>query len=612
MSSRWQVALLSCKYEPRIIPLLLALVRVAICFWPQTGYMHPDEMFQSPDIIGGRYFNSKIEPAWEYKTDRPIRFMLITQTLNTLAFKLATSISTKPSAYLLLVAPRIIYTLISFIVDLCLYKLCQYYSSRGLWYLPVSIIFQSSFICLGCMTRTLSNSIEVVLFSILLVAVCRLIRPRFHVVFVTQGRRSPAFEQIKRSKQLMSSIIIGVVISIGTFNRPTFPCFAIMPMGYWIVESVKRNSMSFHLTIRRALIPFALSFLVSSLLFSAYDTAYYKGPQTVSNILDMALKYKFEELFIALKRDWVVTPYNFFVYNSNSENLKQYGLHMPYVHTIVNGPVYYNILCILFYGKMISLLVGNGVQRLIFSSHRIYALMLLSTFVSITLLSFVPHQEFRFLLPIIVPLAYMFAFEIYTSNKLLSLWLLINFILLIFYSTIHQVGVIKSVLDLDPIVKSHIAENQSNGSQKIMNIVALRCYHVPTYLWNIPNTDEGVNLDVIDSFDSFDQSIEKKISRIRMSFDFVDDTSNDDPQQKYSLVYIMMPSVYEDNLKNYLNKHIRPSISYSINLIKRYAPHYNDEDLDLSLAMLKEKGYKGLDEAFGFSLLMIELVEEPE
>ena len=32
----------------------LGLLRLAWCLLPQTGYVHPDEFFQSPEVIAGK------------------------------------------------------------------------------------------------------------------------------------------------------------------------------------------------------------------------------------------------------------------------------------------------------------------------------------------------------------------------------------------------------------------------------------------------------------------------------------------------------------------------------------------------------------------------------
>lgn len=603
MTSSWHAVLVRCKYEPWILAILLGILRVVICFIPQTGYLHPDEFFQSSDIVGGNYFQSKVNPVWEFNTDKPIRCMLIPNLLNTIAFKLATLIQSKPSAYLLIVAPKLIYTLLSFIIDISLYKLCQYYSSRGLWYLPISIIFQSSFVCLGCLTRTLSNTPEVVLFSLLLVVVCQTIRPTFRILFVTPTRSTPVNERIKTSTQLTSSCLVGILITIGTFNRPTFPCFAFVPSIYWIMQSLKRNSYDKTLTIQRVIIPLTLSAILIAIPISAYDTYYYNTTidyhSLFKNLFTNLIDYRFDKIYLELKSHWILTPYNFIMYNTNVNNLTKYGLHQPYTHMLFNVPFAFNILGLLFYGKLIQLLLGSGYYRLIFSSHRVYALMLLSSLTSIILLSFIPHQEFRFLLPLIVPLVYAFAFNIYASNKLLSLWFIINLILIYFYTSIHQSGVIRASLDLGPILKSQqLISPEEDSELSVVNVVAMRCYLVPTYQWNIPKDDYRFEFDLQDTFADFNTSLVRKIEKVLFE-------QANNPIYSYKL-YVMLPKIYEQELYDYLKN--QDIITTKLETIKQYSFHFSGEDFFKSIEYLKKNGLKALNTAFGFSLIKVDLI----
>lgn len=583
------------------MPILLAIVRISICFLPQTGYLHPDEFFQSSDIVGGNYFESKIHPVWEFTTNKPIRCMLVTNLLHLFAFKLAQTISSKPSAYLLIVLPRLIYTLLTFTIDWSLYKLCQYYSSRGLWYLPISVIFQTSFVCLGCLTRTFSNTIEVILFSLLLVVVCQTIRPTFRILFVTPTRSTPVNERIKTSKQLTSSILVGFLITLGTFNRPTFPCFAVIPGIYWIVQSFKRNSHSIRLTIQRVIVPLTLSGLLTAILISAYDTVYYNQSfDTISQLLDHLSNYRFDEFYSELKIKWVLTPYNFIVFNTNSNNLSKFGLHMPYVHTLVNMPLAFNVLCLMFYRKLLDLLTGSCVYRLIFSTHRVYALMILTIISSLILLSFIPHQEFRFLLPLIVPLVYSFSYNIYTSNRLFLIWLLINIITINFYSSIHQSGVMKACLDLDKVLKNYLAgDNQDNGEISLMNVLAFRCYLVPSYQWNIPRQDQRFNFDLQDTFSDFNSSLSNKLENV-----FTRQTENPIYSQN---VYMMMPRIYMNDLIEYLESQHSINTNEQLQVVNHYSMHFSGEDLSKSFDHLRSTNYTEWTKAFGFSLLKLNL-----
>lgn len=601
MASRgWQLVLIKCKYEPKIVPFLLAIFRLLLCLWPQTGYLHPDEFFQSSDINGGKFFNSQVHPCWEFTADKPIRFMLITNALNTIAFKIVNLIAAKPTAYQLLVAPRLVYTLASFIIDACLYKLCQYYSSRGLWYLPVSIIFQTSFVCLCCLTRTLSNVIEVIIFSLLLVVVCQLIRPRFRIIMVTPSRNIAAHERVKTSTQLTSSILAGFLVTLGTFNRPTFPCFALVPMLYWLTESFKRNSYNARLNIQRVLVPVTVTAAITALLSSAYDTVYYTGSTRIlSDLYTNLVNFRFKESSDLLASKWILTPYYFIRYNTNTDNLSKYGLHSPYMHMLINVPFAFNLLGMMFYGKLINLMTGPGVYRLIFSAHRIYALMLLSVLTSTIVLSFIPHQEFRFLMPLIVPLVYAFAYNIYASSRWLGVWLLSNLLLIYFYTSVHQAGVIRASLDLDPVLKSYVAQD-ANENRTLVDVTSFRSYLGPTYLWNIPGDDFRFKLSQQDTFEDFEESID-----VRLGASLERHSEYPTFEHKF---YFMLPNLYVKQLSDHLRDHYGRNLT-SLKVLKQYAPDFNGEELAASLKHLKDFGWRAWRDAFGFSLLESNLIQ---
>lgn len=592
MTNHWLSVLVRCRYEPNFLPYLLALIRISICLIPQTGYLHPDEFFQSTDITGGHYFNSRIEPAWEFTTDTPIRCMLIPSILNYISFKIATLIQTKPSAYTLLVAPRLTYTLLSFVIDFCLYKLCHYYSNRGLWYLPVSIIFQTSFICLGCLTRTFSNVPEAVLFALLLVVVCQTVRPAFRILFVTQNRSTPINQRITRSKQLVSSTLIGFITTIGIFNRPTFPCFAIVPLCYWFVESWRRNCCKLSLMLQRVIAPIIVSGSLTLILISAFDTYYYKGANSISELLDAVKRFDLDNFMLRLSSTWVLTPYNFLTFNTSFKNLQRFGFHPPYFHMLVNIPFAFNVLGLLFYGKLFSLLVGQGIYRLIFNTHRIQSLMLTTILASSVLLSFIPHQEFRFLVPLIIPLVYTFSFNIYASNRLLPLWIFINVVLIYFYSSVHQSGITRACLDLDIILKKSTQE-MHNGDQHI-HVVALKSYMMPTYQWNIPVSENWFSTSGHTYRADFNSTITNTLKIL---------TRCDGEQTRNFDVYFMLHRLYEDRLIDFIVDHLPQDNNYNLKVLQRYWPHFDGENLAESLSYVRQHGWRGLYKAFGFSLV---------
>lgn len=596
MARDWLDILARCKYNPKIVLIILSLLRIAICFWPQKGYLHPDEFFQSSDICGGRYFKSYVQPVWEFRTDKPIRNMLIPTALNSIAFYTARLLQEQPSTYLLLVAPRLVYTLSTFVIDLSLYKLCQYYSSRGLWYLPVSLIFQSSFICLGCLTRTFNNVIETIIFALFLVVVCRTVRPTFRIYLVTPSRSTPINQRVTKSKQLVSSLAVGTLLAIGVFNRPTFLCFAIVPTVYWFIESWKRNSYSIRFSLQRVIVPMIASAFLTSVLMSSFDTFYYKGFHIFTELLTDLTNLDLNSLYTEVTKEWVITPYNFIKFNTNSNNLSKFGLHAPYFHFLINIPLAFNILGLLLYRKTIRFLTRPPRVHLN-TTIRIHAVMLLTTLSSVIILSFIPHQEFRFLLPLIIPLAYVFAFKIYSSNRLLSAWLSLNLITFLFYSCIHQSGPISASLDLGPKLRYHLNDD---NNQTFINVVAFQSYLVPTYHWNIPRSDQRFYIDVQDSVDDFQVSLEKKLSPVM-------DRMVNHPDSKHRL-YIFVPQLFMEQLISYLQSTMSDN-ELKWTTLGTYTSHFSGENFHESINLIRREGISMWTKAFGFSLVGLDLTK---
>jgi hypothetical protein len=249
----------------------------------------------------------------------------------------------------------------------------------------------------------------------------------------------------------------------------------------------------------------------------------------------------------------------------------------------------------MFYGKLISLMTGSGVYRLIFSAHRIYALMFLSVLTSTILLSFIPHQEFRFLMPLIVPLVYAFAYNIYASSRWFSIWLLSNLILTFFYSNVHQAGIIRASLDLDPILKSYSADE----NRTLVDVTAFRSYLGPTYLWNIPQDDFRFKLSQQDTIEDFSESIDEKLGS---SFERHINYPTFDHK-----IYFMLPNLYVKQLIEHLEENYKNNFT-RLHLLRQYAPNFIGEELDISFRHLKEYGWKSWRDAFGFSLLETNLI----
>lgn len=126
---------------------------------------------------------------------------------------------------------------------------------------------------------------------------------------------------------------IGSILAVGTFNRPTFLLFAVTPIFYWLSRGFSKNYQN---SVRIFNIRFMVLFLCvlpGVFLFILIDSFYF-GHITEN------------------EANFVVTPLNFIKYNLKPSNLAEHGIHFRTTHTIINIPLLFNILTLLFLGRL--------------------------------------------------------------------------------------------------------------------------------------------------------------------------------------------------------------------------------------------------------------------
>ena len=97
------------------------------------------------------------------------------------------------------------------------------------------------------------------------------------------------------------------------------------------------------------------------------------------------------------------------------------------------------------------------------------------------LLSCAPHQEPRFLLPLIVPLVYLYGREaVGGSRSLLTLWIVFNLACYIFFGWLHQGGLIQSLLTIRDL--SSIRNGGASRHHPIRVFINYKTYMPPTFL----------------------------------------------------------------------------------------------------------------------------------
>ena len=254
------------------------------------------------------------------------------------------------------------------------------------------LLLGSSHVMNTFQVRPFSNSIEAALVSLSLVLLCKM---------------TPTLEKASYTPDLkflhpylyQSYFIhlLAVIFVIGIFTRPTFLIFGA-PIAYQVAL---RTITSAETATRwlQLVVPPLFTAAAMCVALIAVDTLYFRG------ILD----------------NLVVTPLNFVKYNFSSHNLAEHGLHPRWLHVFVNLPMlvgpyvlWLTVRAImeptnLFTGKkgevdVISRgkdLDGQCSQLLMFYLPAVIIHMII---VSLTVLSVQPHQEPRFLVPLVLPI----------------------------------------------------------------------------------------------------------------------------------------------------------------------------------------------------------------
>ena len=183
------------------------------------------------------------------------------------------------------------------------------------------------------------------------------------------------------------------------------------------------------------------------------DTEFYVRPQKLSNIFERP----------------VLTPLNSLIYNTSVSSLSEHGLHPRYQHFLVNFP----------------LLLLPALPLLILRPPRLLTNARFISAISATaILSIIPHQEARFLIPIVPLLLSCIHFptlglRFRLSRIFIVTWIAFNLTLGIIYGRYHQAGVVPMQLWLG----EHRTDLGFTGSAEI---IWWKTYSPPVWLLNTP------------------------------------------------------------------------------------------------------------------------------
>ena len=405
-----------------------------------TSYIHPDEHFQGPEALADSVFGWATKKSWEFSGDAPARSYFVAWIVYGLpmAFiQVMLASSKKVDPIIVLYALRLVFSLGNWILsDMAIDRLTQSKQHR----LAALFFYGTSYVSWTYQSHTFSNSVETVL-----LLWCLVIIHEF---------------QTKRCSMLArhaDAALLGCLVSFGIFNRVTFPAFLLIP-GLRFLPWLLKHPVS--------LIIMALAFVFTSVLAIYVDTICFSIVQNLDSAGNAASAINqfmdgANSLRVApTETKLVVAPLNNLLYNMNSANLALHGVHSRLQHLLVNLPE----------------LLGPALI-LLFSSNYFTSLPFQSAVSGLFILSFVQHQEVRFLVPVIPLLCCCLDFTVLANSKpyyrmFFITWFGFNIVMGALMGILHQGGIISAQVFISQMVgDGQVANSALHNSTQVPTIV---------------------------------------------------------------------------------------------------------------------------------------------
>ncbi|CEP00258.1 Mannosyltransferase [Plasmodiophora brassicae] len=240
-----------------------------------TGFVHPDEWFQSVEVLMGGV------RSWEFSSDAPIR-SVVTPVVVCAVPLLGRLFGIELYGKQLFYSIRLTMLAYSFVLDYVLYRVCR---ATGRPPIPYLISFAMLWPVLVIQIRPFSNSVEAIYLGFALLEAIR--------------GQSPA--------------LFGCACAAGIFSRITFPAFAL-PSGLYLLYRWRRS----HANVAVA----AFAFVTTVIVHVVADSLFF-GTLTLEHGWQSS----------------TLTILNNLKYNSKTENLAHHGLHPRWTHAVVNLPL---------------------------------------------------------------------------------------------------------------------------------------------------------------------------------------------------------------------------------------------------------------------------------
>ena len=264
----------------------------------------------------------------------------------------------------------------------------------------------------------------------------------------------------------------------------------------------------------------------------------------------------------------MVTPLNFIQFNAKPENLQIFGVNPLYLHLVLNMQLLFCFLGVFLlkdlFGYSRNLLIDKKERVLLFKTN-FRTLLALSIAPPLAILSLVPHQEPRFLLPLLFPLVLLYGSRVYSSRALFTIWIVFNLILTGFYGYVHQAGVTRSLFAIKPRLS---AANVSN-----INIIYSSTYLPPQHLFGIHSENQSKYNAKINFYDL---SVAKFPEELLKTLNTIKSSSRSASHQ----TYVVAPSTLSRKLAQ-----LEKTLQIKLNRIIQLFPTFDFENFELPRAL---------------------------
>jgi phosphatidylinositol glycan class Z len=583
-----------------ILHCVLVLLRFVSAMFG-TGYVHPDEHFQSiqpafRDVFSSGGGTDEIQSTtmvkelthipWEFTAKMPVRSSIAHALMGSVPYRIWLKISpTSSSTWWLFAAPRAMMTLYSLIVDFVAITIVKRISdkeqqnkSSPVRYLP--LLLATSWPMFVIHARPFSNGLEATVFAMVLIGMMD------STTTYRSNEKKTAKEGLKEDIVL---VLRGALIAVGIFVRFTFAIFVAPLMVFESFRFLQTPKLMMEFLRRSSIV--AVSFAVVASAVAKLDAKYYERTE--------------EEFYFA--------PWHALVYNVKFAG-KHHGEHFRLTHLMLNGFILFGPAYALCVWKVIKETVLKKKNTKENGSETSQSLrpILYSAFASIAVLSISSHQEARFLLPAMLPVLTVASYELarlYENETPVAVkdkdtkktsggvrvkfslfwlvWVTFNASVTIFYGFAHQARISSVVLDLPSFATDPDGVGSGNRGAKAL-VAFWRTY---------PPPNAFLGKDAMKSI-AIKEHSQESAERFTHSMKVID--KNNKSKKEYDYYYVVAPETSIQSLKDAFGEEA------FLTMKKQYLGHFNVEEL--AREIIRQRGLPFSLDAYTLSVYEIEVL----